>query len=511
MTLTSLHFLLFFTISLVLYYVLPQKYQWVALLLYSICFFLLSATPYTIVYLVISLLSTTICVRKIAVFKEEKKDKKAKNALTIGIMINLGILGLLKYSDFFVSNMNLVSSFLNMSFTIPGIELLAPMGISFYTMQILGYLLDAYWGIIVPEKSFLKNALFIGYYPQLTSGPIARYQQVNEQLYSGHKFDQQAITFGLWRILWGFFKKMVLSARIGIVVDTIYNDTVTYQGLYIWLAAALFMMQLYTDFSGCMDIILGVSECYGIQLPENFRTPFFSRSIQEFWQRWHITLGAWLKDYILYPILRSNTWRKMGKWMKAHWGKKAAKQIPAYLGMLCVWLLIGLWHGGKWKYIFGQGIWFWFLIMMSQVMEPVFQKIRSVLKINTECFSWHLFQSLRVFCLVCFGNMFFRLDGLIATLRTMKLGFATWNPEIFLDDSLYKLGLDQKNFHLMVLGLGVLLLVSVLQEKGSVREQLAKQNIAFRWLVLFALIFSVLVFGMYGPGYDAQSFIYEAF
>lgn len=444
-------------------------------------------------------------------YKKNEKDKEAKFMLWIGITVNLGILALLKYSNFFVTNINQLSSFLNWNIILPNITLAAPIGISFYTMQILGYLLDSYWGVITPETSLMKNALFIGYYPQLTSGPIARYQQVGKQLYSGHNFDEKTVTFGLWRILWGFFKKLVLSARIGIIVDTIYADPITYSGFYIWLAAALFMFQLYTDFSGCMDIILGVSECYGIQLPENFRTPFFSKSVQEFWQRWHITLGNWLKDYILYPILKSKIWQKMTKKIKIHLGKKAAKQIPAYSGMLCVWLLIGLWHGGSWKYILGMGLWFWLMITLSQVFSPLFKKVIVFFHINTDCFSWHLFQSLRVFCLVCFGNMFFRLNGLIATIKTMKLGFTCWNPEIFFDGSLYNLGLDKQNVHLTILSLGILLLVSILNEKESIREQLAKQNLVFRWFLLLGLIFSILVFGMYGPGYDANSFIYEAF
>lgn len=511
MSLTSISFLLFFAISLLFYYILPKKYQGIELLIFSILFYLFSATIYTVLYLVISIVTTTISIRKIVFYKKIGEDKKAKSMLWIGIAVNLGILALLKYSNFFVININLLSSLFNWNITIHKLTFTAPMGISFYTMQIIGYLLDSYWEIITPETSFFKNALFIGYYPQLTSGPISRYQQISSQLYSTHHFEEQTVVFGLWRILWGFFKKLVLSARIGIIVDTIYADPIMYSGFYIWLAAALFMFQLYTDFSGCMDIILGTSECYGIRLPENFRTPFFSRTVQEFWQRWHITLGSWMKDYILYPILKSTPWQKLTQKIKIYFGKKAAKQIPAYSGMLCVWLLIGLWHGGSWKYILGQGLWFWLMITLSQIFSPLLKKIIAFFHINTDCFSWHLFQSLRVFCLVCFGNMFFRLNGLFTTIKTMKLGFSCWNPEIFFDGSLYSLGLDRPNVHLTVFGLGILLLVSVLNEKENIRKQLAKQNLVFRWFILLGLILSILIFGMYGPGYDASSFIYEAF
>ena len=502
MSLTSLPFLCFFGFSLVLYYALPRKFQWVELLLFSLCFFLLSSAPHTIFYLIASVLSTWICAWQMT----SKGGKRAKAALAAGLIINLGMLGLLKYSNFFILNFNRM-----FSVSIPKLDILAPLGISYYTLSVVGYLLDCYWGTVTPQNSLMKTALFVGYYPQLTSGPIVRYQQVNQQLYERHAFDYQRVAFGLQRMLWGIFKKLVISARLSILVDTIYGDSAVYPGLYVWLAAALFMLQLYTDFSGCIDIIMGASECYGIKLPENFRTPFFSRSIQEFWQRWHITLGAWFRDYILYPVLRTNAIRRLTTWVKADFGKKAAKQLPSYLGMLCVWILIGLWHGGSWKYILGMDIWFWLLIMLSQVFEPLFKKIIQLLQINTDCFSWRLFQALRVFALVCFGNMFFRLDGFLTTLRTMKAGLSRWNPEIFFDGSLLKLGLDGPYLGVVVVSLCVLLIVSVLQEKESVREQLARQNLVFRWAILLGLIFGIILLGMYGPGYDAQSFIYEHF
>ena len=511
MALTSAKFLFLFCLSLVIYYLIPGKFRWISLPVFSGALFLLSAKGYTVLYLIASILSTWLCAVGIADAREKDRPGRAKLLLGLGIGVNLGILAVLKYSNFFIENTNWVISVFGGSQQLPKLDLLAPLGISFYTMQVLGYLLDTYWGIVTPQRSLGKTALFVSYFPQLTSGPIARYNQVESQLYAAHRFDARRVEDGLGRILWGIFKKLVISARVGVLVDTIYGDTALYQGFYIWLAAGLFMLQLYTDFSGCMDIILGASECYGITLPENFKMPFFSRSIQEFWQRWHITLGAWLKDYILYPVLRTKTWRKMTKWIKAHWGKKAAKQIPAYLGMLCVWLLIGLWHGGNWKYVFGQGIWFWLLIVLSQVCEPLFGKLRRLLKIKTDSFGWHLFQSLRVYCLVCLGNMFFRLDSFPAAIGTLKLGFAQWNPRIFVDGSLYQLGLDAAEFWIMVASLVVLLVVDILEEKKSVRERLAQRSAVVRGLLMMLLIFVILVFGMYGIGFDAQSFIYESF
>lgn len=510
MSLTSFEFVGFFLASLGVYYIIPRRFQWAALLIYSLMFFLLSATPYTIVYLLINALVTAICAKKIGTNVKAGAKKRAKAYLAFGIVVDAIMLSALKYNGFVIRNVNRVLSLLHVSFQIPLLELVAPLGVSFYTMTAFAYLLDSYLGVTEPEQNIAKGVLLVGYWPQLTSGPVSRHGEMGS-LYEEHRFDYRAVTFGLQRMLWGIFKKLVISARLGIIVDTIYGDTATYNGLYIWLAAAFFMMQLYTDFSGCMDIIIGASECYGVTLPENFRTPFFSKSVQEFWQRWHITLGGWMRDYILYPVLRSGVWRRLTKWVRAHLGKKAAKQIPSYLGMLCVWLLMGLWHGGSWKFIIGMGLWFWSMIVLSQVFSPVFKKLISVLRINTNCFSWRLFQSLRVFVLVCIGNMFFRLDDLITTLRVMRDGLH-WNPWIFFDGSLYALGLDRKNFWVAMIGLALLLVVSVLQERGkSVRERLEEQNLVFRWIVLIGLIFGILIFGMYGIGYNAQDFIYGNF
>ncbi len=511
MSLTSLTFFAFFIISLIIYYLIPKRCQWMALLGFSVVFFLLSATPYTGIYILVSIVCTTVSARKISQGLADGDQAKARRALIFGLIINVGLLAALKYTNFFILNINKFTSMLHIFKHIREVAWPAPMGISFYTLQVVGYLLNVYWGTVPAQQSMLKTALFTGYYPQLTSGPISRYHQLKDTLFAPHDFSERNISYGLQRMMWGVFKKIVISDRLAIVVNTIYGDTATYNGFYIWIAAAFFMLQLYTDFSGCMDIIIGASECYGITLPENFRTPFFSRSVQEFWQRWHITLGSWLKDFILYPILYSDTWRNLAKWTKGKWGKKASKQIPTYLGLLCAWMVMGLWHGGKWKYVFGQGLWFWGCIVLSQILEPFFKKATDSLKINTECFSWHLFQSLQVFVLVCIGNMFFRLDGFKETLKTMRAGFANWNPEVFFDGSLFKLGLKTADFNVMIMGLLVLLFISALQENGSVRERLSGQNMAFRWFMWLCLIFAVILFGMYGPGYDAQAFIYERF
>ncbi len=511
MSLFSLLFFCAFVVSIGIYYLIPKKYQWVALLIYSAGFFYLSCNPATAVYLVISVISAALAAKMIHRCKANENDKYARLALITGLVINLGILAALKYTNFLLSNLNSLSGVLKVMPAIPMTEWAAPIGISFYTMQIIAYLLDVYWGITEPQNNVAKAALFIGYWPQLTSGPIARYNDMKEQLYSGHEFSWRNVTFGLQRMLWGLFKKLVLSERLAVMVDMVYSDTAYFNGIYIWAAAVMFMFQLYTDFSGCMDIIIGASECYGIVLPENFRRPFFSRSVQEYWQRWHITLGTWLKDYVLYPLMRTRKWKKLIQKTGKKFRGKAAKQIPSYLGMLVVWLLIGLWHGGDWKYIIGMGLWFFGCIVLSKVLDPWFKKAKDALHINADNGVWHLIQSLRVLLLVAIGNVFFRLDSLEAALHALMQGLILEGHDSYYYSKLWTLGLNESNRNVLLIGLLILLTVSLLQRKGSVRELIARQNIVIRWIIYFILIFSVIILGRYGPGFDAQAFIYQGF
>ena len=511
MSITSFAFFAFLAANILCYYLLPKKVRWTCLLGFSIFFFLLSSRPVTGLYLLGCILITHFCSISISDRRENSPDK-AKRLLIMGIAADLSMLALLKYNGFFFLHYNALASLLHFPQTIHELNWAAPLGISFYTLQAIGMMIDSYWGIIIPERNLLKNALFVCYYPQLTSGPIARYDEMRQTLFSEQNFSWENVTGGLQRMLWGLFKKLVLSSRLALIVNAIYADTENYNGFFIWIAAALFMLQLYTDFSGCMDIIIGMSETFGVLLPENFRTPFFSRSVQEFWQRWHISLGAFMRDYVMYPILRTRCWMKLTKAVKARFGKKAAKQIPAYLAMLIVWLLIGLWHGGAYKYIIGQGLWFWLCITIGQAGEPLWKKLRDFFKVRPESFSWRLFQSLRTFCLVAFGNIFFRASSLKAAVNTIRIGFTSVpNPWIFFDGSLSRFGISSKEITLTFFGLLVLLLVSALQESGSVREKINRQNIWFRWGIWLILLFAVIIFGKYGPGYRAEEFIYRGF
>ena len=505
MPVTSFAFFAFFGVSLLIYYLLPVKIRWMSLLPSSLVFFLwASPSVWTLVYLAAAVAAVWLCARGISKALASGSQKRAKALLLLGMAVPLGLLILLKYLGFFASNASLL---FGIPLHVP--ELAAPMGISFYSLSLLGYLLDAYWGQCQAERNPARLALYTAWYPVLVSGPILRYSSVGEQLFTPHRFDSRGFCFGLQRMLWGLFLKLVLSGRLGAAVDAIYGDPTQYSGPYIWLAAGLFMLQLYTDFSGCMEIILGVSECYGIVLPENFRTPFFSRSVQEYWQRWHITLGGWLRDYLLYPILRSRLWRRMTKFIRGKFGKKAAKRIPNDLGMLCVWLLIGLWHGGGWRYILGMGLWFWCCIVLSRLIDAPCKRLCVRLHIPVKSLIWHIVQSLRVFALVAVGNMFFRLESLRTVFEVFRLGFRPVEGNV-LTGILTLLG-GPADWILLGVGLTLLLLVSILQQKASVRAQIAQWPLPLRWAIWLTLMAVILLMGTYGPLYNAQDFIYERF
>lgn len=397
------------------------------------------------------------------------------------------------------------------------LKLHSPLGMSFWMLTGIGYVTDVYRGSVTGKVSPAKTILLLSFFPLMTSGPILRYGETADAFTEKRRFNTRQIAFGVQRILWGCMKKLVLSERFAVIVDYVYANVGVCRGWTILFAACCFSLQLYTDFSGCMDIVLGAAELFGIRLPENFRTPFFSRNVSEFWRRWHITLGAWLKDYVLYPLLHCELFRKLKKGMKKRFGRVWGERIVLYLGMFVSWFLIGLWHGSSWKYIFGVGLWFWAVIVAGELCSPALVRLAKRLYVNMDCFSFRLFQRLRTFAVVTFGLSFFRAAS---AKEGVRLWTEAFSGEIFSGfhrhalsgSSLLALGLDLPDLIVLTVGMLVLLTVSLMQYRGvSVRERLAGQNLIFRWALLLLLFFGVIIFGMYGKEYQAADFIYRGF
>lgn len=516
MTLISLNFFAFFAITLIVYYLLPGRFQWMWLLLSSLFFYYESSTPVQmglfLLFIILNWVGTLF-------MGEECKHPKAAYVTTL--CLDVFMLAAFKYCGFFVEMITAVIRLVQPAFSggtlqeIVGItEELAPIRISYFALIVIGYITDVYWGKVPVQKNPGKVLLFAGYFPQMTSGPIVQYEDMQTRLWGEkHRFDYENVIRGLERVLWGVFKKLVISERAAVMVNAIYDQYEIYPGFYVFIAAGLFALQLYTDFSGLMDIVLGFSQCLGIELPENFNTPFDSVNLSEFWRRWHITLGGFLRDYVLYPIERSTPWRKMRKFCKKKFGKGYENKfnLPLYLALLISWFLIGLWHGGGWNYIFGVGLYMWIVIVVGELLAPLFAWLVKVLHINTECFSWILFQRIRTFFLFIFGLSFFRAKSLRDGFKMWKLAFSQWNPWVFFDHSLYKLGVDKGEIFIMLIGILVLTVVSILSRTGSVREKLHKQNFVFRLLVFIVLFVVVINWGYYGTDFNAADFIYGRF
>lgn len=508
MIFTSYKFLAFFAVVLCVYYIIPKKFQWIWLLLAS-AFFYYCSSPVFMIFLTASIIitySTSIIIdhinsRQIAesaennavsetMISKNRLHKKKIIVCIIGVLLNVGILAYTKYVNFLGKNL---SSLLGKDFN--AIQVIVPLGISFYTFQTVAYCADVYKGVCKPQKNIFKYAFFISFFPQILQGPIARYNDLAQGLFEKHKFNYDAVKSGLLRMLWGFWKKMVIADRTAIFVNTIFDNYQNYNGIIIAIAAIMYMLQLYTDFSGYMDIAIGAGEALGITMSENFNTPFFSRSIPEFWRRWHVTLGSWFRDYIYIPL-----------------GGNRKGKFRTIINLFVVWILTGVWHGASWNFV-AWGLGFGLLIIASRLFSPLICKIVEKLKIKTDCFSYHAMQSLRTSLLVCFIFIFFRADGCMAALTMIKNMFISDNPfKSILNGTLFQLGIDAKDIRLLAISVMILIFVSIANYKGiKVRKWIMEQNLVFQWLVYLCGIFAVLIFGIYGIAYNAGSFIYFGF
>ena len=509
MPFTSFYFLCLYAGILILYYLIPRKLQWVLLLAASIAYYLLSGNGVLILYPIFTCIAAYIGIR---VMVKSEDTKKRRYALFFVVFLLIGILFLLKYINFGINTINGIGSMLGIGQgLIRSLGFLVPLGISFYTFSILGYVIDVYNGIANPQNNLLKMALYGMYFPAILSGPILRYREDGEQFFAPHPFDYKQVTFGLQRMLWGFFKTLVISERMNLIVNTVYDNYTEYTGVYIWVATVCYAFQLYTNFSGCMDIALGMSQTFGIKLPENFDVPYFSKNISEYWRRWHITLGVWMKEYVFYPLLRTPIFIRLGEKCKSRFGKKKGKQLVTFTAMLVLWFTVGIWHGGDWKYVIGSGLLHWFYIVSGELLTPFFHTCMDKCHIPSNSRWLNGFRIVRTFFLVNIGFVFFRAASTTDALHMLVSAVRLRNINALFDGSLFLLGLDVIEFTIAVISLLILLAVSILQQKEDIRERLSRKNIIVRWTLWYVLLFYVILLGYYGPGYSAAEFIYQGF
>lgn len=541
MSYTTITFLIFVLLVVIVYYWFPvKKYQWTVLLAAS-CLFYLWASWRTAAFILLTTVTVYFAARVMyknseqarevtachktdwdreqkKQYKEEMK-KKRKRILVLTLVLNFGILGFLKYFNLLAGGLNDLLCAAGGSQTIPVLKLFLPLGISFYTFQSTGYLIDVYREKFEPEKNLAKFALFVSFFPQIIQGPISFYDQLAHQLYAEHPFVYKNLKHGALLMVWGYLKKMVVADRAVNLIHTVTADYTQYSGTVILLTVLTYALQLYTDFSGGIDISRGVSEILGIQMAENFRRPYFALTINDYWRRWHITLGAWMKNYVFYSLAMSKRFMKMGKDMKQKLGgTKAgvhiARVFPSGLASFITFLLVGIWHGANMKYV-AFGIWNGGVIMLSILMQPVFEQAVQRFHINTKSRWWHGVQIVRTFLIVLVGYMFDigqNFSEAMGMLGKCFTDFSLNRAQIW--EQLLACGLEKADYVLLVIATIFIFCVSLIQERHpdtTVRVLLEQKYRKNQWVILMAALLAIAVFGVYGPGYNASDFVYMQF
>lgn len=540
MNYTSLNFILFVALTVLVYFLFPLKKQkWTVLLVASYVFYLFAGYKYVafILFTTVSTYLFALWINRIGVKSKETlklnkqtwdrdKKKKFKNSIkhrkrlvmALVLVVNFGILAFLKYYNFFAGSLNDVMGMFGIGFSAPTLKLFLPLGISFYTFQSMGYIVDVYREKVAPEKNIAKLALFVSFFPQVIQGPISFYDQLAHQLYEPHKFDFTRFKYGMELILWGFFKKLIIADRAVVAINTVTADYAAYNGTTLTFTILLYALQLYADFSGGIDISRGVAQIFGIDMVDNFKRPYFAKSINDYWRRWHITLGAWLKNYLFYPLAMSNVFINASKKMKGtkfgatKAGTHIAKVLPTSIASLIVFLVVGIWHGANWKYV-AFGIWNGGIIMISILLKPVFDWVLAKLRINAQSFAYGIFQMFRTFLVVLVGYVFDVAPNFAEAMNTFKLAFVDQSFSVGWSQ-ISELGLDKFDYAIIIFAMIVVFVASVIQERHSsttIREMLDKKPFALRGFVIFAGVMLVLVFGIYGPGYDPAAFVYMQF
>lgn len=519
-------FVILWVISFALYYLLPSKHQWMVLAVASGLFYVIGtgAFPFGIL---VTALSTYACGRALAqslavqkealthcADKEEKKavrsafEKRRKRMQILHFVCNLGILLGGKYTAVilpFLREGGRLTPAGDAFFS----NIVMPLGVSFYTLTAIGYVVDVGREHCEAQRNLLKLFLYLAYFPAITQGPFHRYEKMRAEFAREHVFDYGRLASGVQRFVWGAFKKLVIADRLGIFVGNVFDGTRPQipGGIY-GVAVVFYMLQLYADFSGYMDMALGVSETFDIVLPENFKRPYFSTSVAEFWRRWHITLGVWFKDYIMYSFIMSGAGRKLGKAAKKYW-PKFGKHVTALAGTMLVWLFTGLWHGRTVSYLL-WGIYYGVIMCLSLVLEPRYAVWKEKLHIREG----------KVWSFVCMARTWvivFAADILIRTANLAQAGAVylaiPGRPGIAATlGTLTDYGLSRYAFALLLFACVLWLFVSICEERGmDVRKRLSTLPLPLRWGCYYGVALLLIITGIYGGSYDTAAFLYQSF
>ena len=482
MSILSIEFLVLAAITLLVYYLLPLKIRWIALLAGSAAFVWFSGWQS----------AAHLSAVAMVMWGGGLLLSKHKSRVLLGVLLvlDLGAMAFLKYYP-----------------SLSGAELILPVGLSYFTFQSAGYLIDVYRGKAQAQKNPLKAWLFIGYFPQLSQGPISTWKELGNQLMTGHRLEPENVISGYQLMLWGMFKKMVVADRLADATNALLKGE-EMPGWFILGGVVLYAIRLYLDFSGGMDTVRGISRMAGIELPENFRRPFFSLSVAEYWRRWHITLGAWFRSYLLYPLTTCKAGIALGKGASKVFGKKTGRTVPSALATLLVFLLIGIWHTANWNAVV-FGAYFGIIMALSMLLEQVWKTMRTTLSLPKK--GWmYVFRLIRTWVLILIAQYFAFTPNPDTGVSLMAGTFRNWDFSGFAERMAGVM--EGREWIIAAAGCLIVLIIDILcEKKKDVCGGLARTHFWIRWPVLLLLILAISVFGVYGSGYDSAAFLYTQF
>ena len=504
----SVQFVIFLGIMLLCYYTVFREKQWICLLIGSFVFYYYTGIE-NFAFILLTGFSTWYGAKKIAAFSEElqllrgdksiekeekkvKKDMITKKRRTIMwgvLLVNFGVLACLKYVEPILEGIGVNNGKVDLG-------LVLPLGISFYTFQSVGYLLDIYNEKYQSEKHFAKYMLFVSYFPQMIQGPINRYDAVASQFAERHVWNDEKATKAVYRIFYGLLKKYAIANILAVAIANTFDSPVKdFSGAIVIFAILLYSAQQYADFSGGIDMVLGVSELFGIHMAENFKQPYFSISLADFWRRWHISLGKWMRDYVFYPFALTKPMKNFGKWANKKFGKHLGRVLPPAIGNILVFFIVGIWHGAEWHYVI-WGLYNGMVIAMSDILAPCYDKLATILHINKKAKWYHVFQIVRTFIVVNIGWYFDRITNVITALYSMKKSIFNINMAMFAEE--YKIIFNGVKIHaeaMVIIACIFVLIVSILEEnKIDVKNLLYKAPLPIKWglyvIVIVMILFS---------------------
>ena len=471
MLFNSFEFLLFFPAVCLIYFLLGKNRFRNPFLLIASYYFYMNWKPIYAALILTSTILTYACGRLVEKHAGDKRRQKA--FLVTSLVLNFGILFIFKYFNFINESVFAVLSSMGLRWTVPNLNVLLPVGISFYTFQAVGYSIDVYRGTIKAEKNFLTYALFVSFFPQLVAGPIERAKNLLPQFHVEHRFDAEDVKEGIKQMIWGFFMKLCVADCISEYVDAVFNNVPEHNGLSIIMATLFFTFQIYCDFAGYSNIAIGAARIMGFRLMENFRQPYLSMSIKEFWKRWHISLSTWFMDYLYIPL-----------------GGNRVKYGRHLLNLMITFLVSGLWHGANWTFVLWGALHGTYLILENVIRKYIYAPK------NESIFS-RIISTLACFALVSFAWIFFRANSIGDAFTIVRKIFTDWGP-LYKDTSVF------------LYGFTALLILAIKDAKDAFGFKLNLMHSQYYWVRLISVVFLISYIMLFGA-LSGGAFIYFQF